>query len=337
MACLPCSSDSRPTAGERSPSVPRSSVPKRTARCRWLRAAVLSAAFVAATPAPVFAQATRASARAAASSGQREGKNGARSLKHDVVEACLNNHAQGQEFRLDGKLIEARDAFLLCSATRCPAQVQRDCVNYLEQVQVELPSVVLRVLADGVSRADVSVSIDGHIVLDKLTGKALELNPGGHELRVALNGYHPYQQSLIVSEGERFRVVEVVFSTPKQAPVEPPHKLEKHRPVPVSTYLLGGLGIVALSSGVGWGLSTWALHDELQAGCAPRCSRASVSVLKQRALFADVSWGIGAVSLITAGVFYLLRPEVVVEQPILVGVAPIDHHGIVGTLGVAGF
>jgi hypothetical protein len=300
---------------------------------------VLSAVLAVATPAPALAQGTKASSRAAAAarSAQRDGKSSARSQTHDVVEACLNNHAQGQEFRLDGKLIEARDAFLLCSATRCPAQVQRDCVNYLEQVQVELPSVVLRVLADGASRADVSVSIDGRVVLDKLNGKALELNPGGHELRVTLDGYHPYQQSLIVSEGERFRVVEVVFSTPKQAPVEAPRKLERHRPIPWSTYLLGGLGIVAVSSGVGWGLSTWALRDELQAGCAPICSRASVSILKQRALFADVSWGIGAVSLITAGIFYVLRPEVMVEQPVQVGVAPIDHHGVVGTLGVSGF
>jgi hypothetical protein len=261
----------------------------------------------------------------------------------DPIEVCLEDHARGQELRLAGKLLDARESFLHCAATHCPNQIQRDCTGYLEQIQVQVPSVVLRVTADGVSRGDVKVFIDGHLALDRLTGKALDLDPGPHQLRVVLPPYPPYKQSLIVSEGERFRVIEVAFarSTPSSPADEtrPERKLEPRRPIPVSSYIFGGVGAAALLSGVGWGVSTWSLKNELEAGCAPNCSQKSVNVLRQRALFADVSWGVGAASLITAGVFYLIRPEVQVEAEdrVDVGVSWLPNRGAIGTLSFSAF
>jgi hypothetical protein len=263
--------------------------------------------------------------------------------KQDLIESCLEDHARGQELRLGGKLIAARDSFLHCSATHCPNQIQRDCSSYLEQIQVQVPSVVLRVSADGVSRGDVKVFIDGQLTLDQLTGKALDLDPGPHQLRVVLPPYPPYQQSLIVSEGERFRVIEVAFTQPRpNEPADeakPEHRLEMHRPIPVSSYIFGSVGAAALLSGVGWGVSTWSLKNELEAGCAPTCSEKSVNVLRQRALFADVSWGVGAASLVAAGVFYLIRPELPVEleDRVEVGVSWLKERGAVGTLSFSAF
>ena len=263
--------------------------------------------------------------------------------KQDLIEMCLEDHARGQELRLGGKLLDARDAFLRCSATHCPNQIQRDCSGYLEQIQVQVPSVVLRVTADGVSRGDVKVFIDGRLALDQLTGKALELDPGPHQLRVVLPPYPPYMQSLIVSEGERFRVLEVAFAKPRPnaAPEEgrPERRLEMHRPIPVSAYIFGSVGTAALLSGVGWGVSTWSLKNELEAGCAPTCSQKSVDVLRQRALVADVSWGVSAASLIAAGLFYLIRPEVPVEveDRVELGFSWLKERGAVGTLSFSAF
>jgi len=264
--------------------------------------------------------------------------------KQDLIESCLEDHARGQELRLGGKLIAARDAFLHCSATHCPNQIQRDCSSYLEQIQVQVPSVVLRVSADGVSRGDVKVFIDGRLALDQLTGKALDLDPGPHQLRVVLPPYPPYQQSLIVSEGERFRVIEVAFAQPRpNEPADeakPKRRLEMHRPIPVSSYIFSTVSAAAMLSGVGWGVSTWSLKSELEAsGCAPNCSQKSVDVLRQRALFADVSWGVGAASLVAAGVFYLIRPEVPVEveDRVEVGVSWLKERGAIGTLSFSAF
>jgi hypothetical protein len=302
--------------------------------------AVLGSAVALLTPISARAEGHKAERPAPSSAGAASSS---RAAKADPIEICLEDHARGQELRLGGKLLDARDSFLHCAATHCPNQIQRDCSSYLEQIQVQVPSVVLRVTADGVSRGDVKVFVDGRLVLDHLTGKALDVDPGPHQLRVVLPPYPPYKQSLIVSEGERFRVIEVAFAksitSPTAEEVRPERKLEMHRPIPVSSYVFGGVGAAALLSGVGWGVSSWSLKNEMEAGCAPTCSQKSVAVLRQRALFADVSWGVSAASMIVAGVFYLIRPEVPVEaeERVEVGLSWLPERGAVGTLRLSAF
>jgi hypothetical protein len=291
----------------------------------------------AAPPGPARGQSGRSSSPAAQAPSPSDAE------QQDPVEVCLENHAQGQEFRLSSKLLEARESFLHCSSTRCPSQIQRECLNYLEQIQIQIPSIVFRVSADGVTRGDVKVFVDGRLMLEKLTGKALDLNPGSHALRVVLPPYRPNEQSLIVSEGERFRVVEVAFSmaaapsTPALAAAGKQREPEMHRPIPASSYIFGSVGAAALINGVAWGMSSWSLRNELEAGCAPRCSEKSVDVLRQRSMIADVSWGVGAASLIAAGVFYLIRPEVPREGSVDVGMTWLNDHGAIGTISVSAF
>jgi hypothetical protein len=277
------------------------------------------------TPAPSVGQAPAAEAAAAPA-------------PQDQAEACLENHAQGQEFRLSSKLLQGRDAFLKCSATSCPAQIQRDCLNYLEQIQLQIPSVAFRVSADGVSRADVQVYVDGQLALDKLSGKALDLNPGSHDVKIVLPPFAPHEETLVVNEGDKFRMVEVKFASPVVAAAE--HDVpqrEMHRPIPVSSYVFGGVGAAALISGVAWGLSSAGLKGDLENGCAPRCPKDSVDVLRQRSLIADVSWGVSAASLAVAGIFYLVRPEVPVEGSVEVGLTWLGDHGAIGTISVPTF
>lgn len=264
----------------------------------------------------------------------------------DLINACLSSHSEGQVLRMSAKLLESRDAFMKCSASHCPNQIQRDCINWLEQIQLQIPSVGFRVTADGTSRADVKVYIDDKLVLDRLSGKAIDLNPGPHDLRVELEPYEPFKQLLVVSEGDKFRVVEVAFMTPK--PVQPaapmePTPAETHRPVPLATYIFGGVGIAAAIGGTALGLNAMSLRSDMerpieQGGCAPRCREDAVNTLKQRALFADISWGVSAASLVTASVFYFLRPERPLEEsnPVDVNVSWLPDGGAVGTVTFQG-
>jgi hypothetical protein len=260
------------------------------------------------------------------------------SAPEDRAVACLENHAQGQEFRMNGKLLEGREAFLQCSANHCPAQIQRDCLNYMEQIQLQIPSVVFRVSADGLSRADVKVYVDGKLVLERLSGKALDLNPGNHEVRVVLHHFAPHEETLVVNEGDKFRNVEIKFASPVVAAADPvASQPEMHRPIPVSSYVFGSVSAAALISGVAWGLSSWGLKNDLESNCAPRCPKESVDVLRQRSLIADVSFGASAASLAVAGLFYLLRPEEPVEGRVDVGLTWLGDHGAVGTISVPTF
>jgi len=264
----------------------------------------------------------------------------------DPVLVCLDNHTEGQKLRRDGKLLESRDSFRQCSATGCPSQIIRECVGWMEETTKQIPSVAFTVTADGTSRADVQVYIDDVLAAEKLSGRAIDVNPGPHQIRVVLPPFAPYEEQIVVTEGEKFRMVNVTFATPGRektplstTPGASPAEVETWRPIPIATYVFGGLGIAAAISGSAWGISNMSLRSDMEDkvnGCAPNCSDQAIDVLKQRALLADVSWGVSVLSLATAATIYFLRPEEPVEQPIAVDVRMIPS-GALGTISLTRF
>lgn len=257
-----------------------------------------------------------------------------------TIDACLSNHTEGQELRAAGKLLESRAALMRCSATHCPSQVIRDCLGWVEQIQLQIPSVGFRVTADGASRADVQVSIDGAVVFEELSGKAVDLDPGLHRVKVVLPPFEPVERDLVVSEGDKFRVVEVAFVTPARPVVENDPsvpQVKMHRPITLPSFIFAGVSVAAAINGAAWGLSASNLKGELEANCAPDCPVKSIDVLKQRALVADISFGVSAASLVTAAAFYFLRAERPLGDSVGVDVSWLPGGGAVGTIGVTGF
>ncbi len=240
-----------------------------------------------------------------------------------VVEACVDHHTDAEELHMAGKLLASREAMRQCAAEACPALLQRDCVDWLEQLQSQLPSVTFRVTVDGQSRSDSSVFIDGAPLLYPASGKAVELDPGKHSVRVLLPGLPAFEKEVVLRDGEQNRVLEVSLSSPRRTPSH-----ELHRPVPAMTYVLGGLAVVGAVSGGLWSASSLSLRDELENTCAPSCPQERVDELRRHSLFADISWGVSALSFVGAGAFFLFRPELPVE----VDVAWLPDGGGVGTL-----
>lgn len=251
------------------------------------------------------------------------------------IKACLADHALGQELRADGKLLESREAFMRCAQEQCPKRAITDCAQWYEQLQVQIPSVSLRVTADGESRADVDVYIDDVLVAEELTGKSIEVDPGVHRLRVVLDGYSPFQRELVMSEGDRFMVIEVAFSSPQPPALpEPPPEPLTHRPTPAATYVFVGIGGAAALAGAVLALRADAMRSELERECAPDCSKARVDELRTRALLTDIAWGTSLVSLATAVGFYVLRPEKPLDDDARFDVALLPGGGAAATLRI---
>jgi hypothetical protein len=297
----------------------------------FYRLAALALSFVASSPLTALAQETPAAP-------------GASSSTPDPVVACLANHTEGQKLRRDGKLIESRDAFRQCSASACPSQIIRDCWGWTEEVDRQIPSVSFAVTADGVNRADAQVFIDDQALLEKLSGRAIDINPGPHRVRVLLPPFEPFEEEVVIVEGDKFRVVEVKFVSPHAdpnplAPMPGPAQpeIEKNRPVPMATYVLGGVGAAAALNGAAWGIANLVLRSKMEDRCAPDCSDKSIGVLKQRALVADISWGVSIVSLASAATLYFLRPEEeAMEPPIALDVQMLPA-GALGTISISNF
>src|SRR5262245_2271202 len=108
---------------------------------------------------------------------------GARAAGSDS-EACASASEDGQLFRIQKKLREARAKFLECSREVCPPPVRRDCAQQLEQTEQSIPTVVLSVQDErGTEIVDARVFIDGELLADRLDGVGVRVDPGLHVLR----------------------------------------------------------------------------------------------------------------------------------------------------------
>src|SRR5688500_7394552 len=131
---------------------------------------------------------------------------------------CVYYHMEAQRQRRAKKLLEAKSAMRECAMSECPTMVQQDCLQWIQSIDDQTPSIVFSIEADGKSVTGAKVTIDNREV-DASAGIAVPLNPGPHNYVVSLPPYEPQSGSLNVLEGQRYRVFNVRFE--QQKPVAP--------------------------------------------------------------------------------------------------------------------
>lgn len=240
--------------------------------------------------------------------------------------ACASAYETGQRLRNSGKLRASREQLVACS-NACRGTFQRECVDWLVELDKAIPSIaVVARDATGADIIEARVRIDGVVVAERLDGRAIEVDPGAHTLRVEREGTAPIEQSLLVTEGERRRPIVIQFPAPARP--EPPAHGEPRVPdrgaderraaVPWTAWALGGLSVVGLTSFTYFGLR--GRGDESDLGvCRPNCSQSSIDTVARTYLVADISL---AVSVLAAG---------------LAVVVVLTHSPSGGTRGLASF
>lgn len=230
----------------------------------------------------------------------------------DDVDACVTASDKGQELRDQGRLRAAREMFVACAAERCPAIVQKDCAAWMAEVDEKLPTVAIHARdAEGRDIADVRVSVDGEAIAERLDGRALTVDPGSRTFRFVKVGAPEVAMTLLLREGEKGRLVDVVLGAPAAV---------KERPafaVPPAAWVLGGVSIAAIGAGVGFGLAAKTGVDDMRApgGCAPFCDPARVDVARRDMILANVLFGVGAAALATGVILTIVRPRTAAEGP----------------------
>jgi hypothetical protein len=233
--------------------------------------------------------------------------------------ACTAAYTNGQRERQDGKLRDARRDLVVCAQDECPSALRKDCVAWLADVEKALPSIAIQVRGpDGCDRPDAKAFLDDVAVPGD--GRATDLDPGAHVLRVDLDGAIQ-TQSVIATAGERERVIRVSYAdasvscnsprgpraAPLVAPVPPPPPgAERARPIPTLAYVLGGVGIVGLAVGAGFGVSAFHQKSTLDE-CKGHCAQSDVDAMRTKFLVTDLGVGIGLVALVAATVITLTR------------------------------
>ena len=206
--------------------------------------------------------------------------------------ACYDAHEAGQLARKEKRLRKARQLFATCAQMTCPAVVQRDCAGWATELATEQPSIVVEVV-----RGDGSDVLGARLVVDDEAvpgdGRAVELDPGEHRIRVEATGLEPRELRLTVREGDRLRRMPVVLSAPKATAVA-----ATSSGPPTLTYVLGGVAILSAASFGTFAVLGKSRERELDGAWGNRCSDAQVDEVRTRFIVADISL---AAAVLSAG------------------------------------
>lgn len=226
------------------------------------------------------------------------------------AEACAAAYEAAQELRKAAKLLSAQEALEACAQQSCGSFVRRECTVWLEQLQQDLPSVILSARdAAGAPLENVEVSLDGAPLTAALNGAAIALDPGLREFRFNIKGRVEISQRVNILEGQQNRPIEVRFGTPAAAAPNPADAPSEKTPPPGSgrspaPYVIGGIGLLGVAGfGVLGALAKNAQREMQQ--CLPDCAPANADRVSTLYAAANVSLGVGILGIGTATVLLL--------------------------------
>ena len=282
--------------------------------------------------------------------------------------ACLASYESSQELRRQGSLRAAREQFAVCARAVCPKALSVDCTKWLEEVQSTMPTVVIegRDAAGGETIA-IRVLLDGKPLVERLDGRAIEVDPGQRTFRYEYGGEH-IEERIVIREGERNRKLTASFAkaapapsatppataapptptgAPRSAPLPPPEDPSPSRPVrpdgggaggggpspsrPVRpvTYALAGVSLLGFAGFAYFGLTGSSKAQQLERDCLPSCTDDQVQPLKTSYLLADISLGVGLLGGGLALLTHALRPTQTQSARVSLDIAPSPGGGAV--------
>jgi len=230
-------------------------------------------------------------------------------------EECANASEEGQLSKVKGQLRAAREKLLSCAEKTCPGPIRKDCEAGLAELERLTPSLVFGAKdRDGKDLFDVKISFDGKPLVERLDGKAVEVDPGEHTLLFEAPGLPPHEEKILIREGEKARVV-VATLAKKEAPPKPKPKASG-RQLTTTTLIVGGVGAAALAGAGVVGFVALGKRSSLYDSCgkAGTCSQDEVDSVYRLYDVSYVMAGVGGALLATSAVLYLTSSKPAAEE-----------------------
>jgi hypothetical protein len=199
---------------------------------------------------------------------------------------CLAASESSLNLRSQHQLRAAREQLLVCAAPSCPADVQVECARRVEEVNRAIPTIVFEAKdTAGNDLGSVRINMDGKLLVERVEGTAISLDPGEHVFTFEAAGLPPVEKVLILREGEKERHERIVLAPaaaaketgPESGPVKrEPEVLTPPPPPPPPTkgngqhtisFVVGGVGIAALGVGAIFGVLAKGDRSDYQKHC----------------------------------------------------------------------
>ncbi len=243
--------------------------------------------------------------------------------------ACIDAHARAKVATSEDRIIEARDALLVCAHEKCPTAIRAECTDALVDAKKQISTVMLSAKdAAGKDMTEVRVLMDGKPLVDKLGGDVLEIAPGEHTFRFEAAGQKPVEKKLLVLIGEHNILVQVSIGGAEPAPTPPPPPVATvvapppppaAKPAPpkpaedggfnmrlVPVIALGGAGVASAIAAVAFGVAAKNKASDLRGSCAPNCTSDQASSVDSKLLLSDVFLGVSVAAFAGAVIYYFV-------------------------------
>ncbi len=244
---------------------------------------------------------------------------------------CAAASAEAASLRKDEKLATAKERLLLCADASCPADVRTDCARRLLEVGDATPTVVFEVRdAAGNDVGAVRVSMDGALLIERLGGSLLTLDPGEHTFRFeGPSASQVVEKSFVIRDGEKNRRIPITFppASPVVTPVAVAPAAIALAPAPgapgprssslggrkIGAIVTGGAGVAALGVGTTFGILALASWNNAKTECSAGCTASSLaqttkSTASSQATLSTVAFVAGGVLLAGAAVLWFTAP-----------------------------
>jgi hypothetical protein len=166
------------------------------------------------------------------------------------------------------KLRVERAALLICAASSCPADVRRECIRRVDEVNAAIPTIIFVAKdASGSDLGAVKVAMDGDALAERLDGSALSIDPGVRTFRFETAGHPPITKQFVIHESQKNRHEAVVFGSP--AAFSPRSGLGVQKTLAI---VAGGVGLASLGVGSVFGLTAMAKKTDAEKACPRDCA-----------------------------------------------------------------
>jgi hypothetical protein len=200
-------------------------------------------------------------------------------------------------------------------------------VNWLGDLAKIFPSVIVDAQIDGQEAPSTRVYIDGTLLVDRLDGKAVELDPGMHKLRFELPGFPAQEQDVVMSEGVQRKGVVANFHRDVGEPAPAPRRAPAARPIPATALISGAVALAGVASTAVFGALAMSEKSSLSQSCGPFCPDSQLGTLRGYAWAADISLGVAAAAAALTGYLVFTRPEQPRRTSVYFAPAPLPGNG----------
>jgi hypothetical protein len=242
-----------------------------------------------------------------------------------------------------------RNQLLVCTAATCPADIRKECVRRIEDVNAAMPTILFEAKdAAGNDLSAVKVTMDGERIAERLEGMSLSIDPGLHVFVFETAGQPPVTKRFVIREAQKDRREAIVFGGLRAAGGGPQDASTGGAPTPASqapfsapppedtkdglgtqkvvALIAGGLGVAGLAAGSAFGLAAISKKSQAQASCPDLCSTQSAvdawSDAKAEGNVSTALFVVGGVALAGAVVLWVTAPTPSAGATARIGLGP---------------